>query len=132
MNVKDKIVEVTELLDEIDEYDDSLSNTLSNCDSKVSDLYHLAEKRKLKTNECYRFVQEFRKVLLERRKVKNDMLLLNTYRNEKQKLISNQNRTFLKQSIFKKYRELKEAKYNNRIYTEEEIEEILGGMKNEL
>lgn len=132
MNVKDKIVEVTELLDEIDEYDDSLSNTLSNCDSKVSDLYHLAENQKLKTNECYRFVQELRKVLLERRKVKNDMLLLNTYRNEKQKLISNQNRTFLKQSIFKKYRELKEAKYNNRIYTEEEIEEILGGIKNEL
>jgi len=132
MNVKDKIVEVIELLDEIDEYDEGLGDMLSNSDSKLSDLYHLIEENKLKTNECYRIIQEMRKVLIERRKIKNDMLLMTVYNKEKEKLQSTKNRVFLKQSIFKKEREIKDSVYKKRIYTDEKINEILEGAKNDL
>ena len=132
MNVKDKIVEIIELLDEIDEYCSGLADMLSNYDSKLSDLYHLIEENKLKTNECYRVVQEMRKVLVERRKIKNDMLLMSVYNKEKEKLQSNKNRVFLKQSIFKKEREINDSIYKKRIYTDEEISEILEGARNDL
>lgn len=132
MNVKDKIVEIIELLDEIDEYCSGLADMLSNYDSKLSDLYHLIEENKLKTNECYRVVQEMRKVLVERRKIKNDMLLMSVYNKEKEKLQSDKNRVFLKQSIFKKEREINDSVYKKRIYTDEEISEILEGARNDL
>ena len=132
MDVKNKISEVIELLDEIDEYESSLADSLSNSDSKLSDLYHLIEENKLKTNECYRIIQEMRKVLIERRKIKNDMLLLTIYNKEKEKLQSTKNRIFLKQSIFKKERELKESVYKKRIYTDEEMNILLEGAKNDL
>ena len=132
MNVKDKIVEIIELLDEIDEYCSGLADMLSNYDSKLSDLYHLIEENKLKTNECYRVVQEMRKVLVERRKIKNDMLLMSVYNKEKEKLQSDKNRVFLKQSIFKKEREINDSIYKKRIYTDEEISEILEGARNDL
>ena len=132
MDVKDKIIEIIDTLDEIDEYDVGLVDKLSNADSKLSDLYHLIEKSKLKTGECYRVIQEERKILLERRKIKDDMSLLAVYKREKEKLLNDKNRIFLKQSIFKKNRELQESIYNNRIYTEEEINRILMGDKNDL
>ena len=131
MNVKDKALEVIELLDEIDSYDDGLTNELSNADSRISDLYHYLEEHKLKTGECYRFVQELKKVLLDRRKVKDDMSLLSVFKREKDKLLNDKNRVFLKQTIHKKNKELQESHYNNRVYTEEEINKILGG-KNDL
>ena len=126
MNVKDKVVEVIELLDEIDSYDEGLVNNLSNVDSKISDLYHYVEEHKLKTSECYRFVQELRKVLLERRKVKDDISLLSVYKREREKLLNNKNRIFLRQTIFKKNREITESNYKNRVYTDNELNDILG------
>ena len=50
INVKDKIVEVNKMLDELDEYDDSLSTSLSITDSKISDFMHLIDIRKDKIN----------------------------------------------------------------------------------
>lgn len=131
MNVKDKIVEIIETLDAIDEYDNGLADKLSNADSKLSDLYHVVEKNKLKTNECYRMIQELRKVLLERRKVKDDMALLNVYKSQRERLPGDKTRAFLKQSIYKESNKLN-SPYKNRVYTEEEINEILEGAKNDL
>ena len=125
MNVKEKINEVVEILNEIDEYDEGLADKLSVYDSKLSDLYHLIEENKLKTNECYRVVQEMHKVLIERRKIKDDISLLSVYKKEKERLQNDRNRSFLRQSIYKKDRELRESVYKNRVYTDEQINEIL-------
>ena len=131
MNVKDKIVEVIDILDEIDEYDNSLAGGLSNADSKLSDLYHVIEINKLKTNECYRIIQELHKVLLERRKIKDDIALLNVFKSQKDRLPGDKTRAFLKQSIYKESNKLNSS-YKNRVYTEEEINGILGGAKYDL
>lgn len=127
INVKDKIVEVSNLLDEIDEYDDSLSSALSIADSKICDLMHLIEMNTLKTNQCYRIVRELRKLRLERRKIKNDMDLLQVFKTEKNKLINIEYRKFLLNTIYKENKRQNNAKYNSRIYTEEELKELIGG-----
>ena len=125
MNVKEKINGVIEILNEIDEYDEGLADKLSVYDSKLSDLYHIVEENKLKTNECYRIIQEMHKVLIERRKIKDDISLLSVYKKEKERLLNDRNRAFLRQSIFKKDRELRESVYKNRVYTDEQINGIL-------
>lgn len=126
INVKDKIIEVSKLLDEIDEYDNSLSSALSIADSKICDLMHLIEMNTLKTNQCYRIVRELHKLRLERRKIKNDMDLLQVFKTEKNKLINIEYRKFLLNAIYKEDRRQNNAKYNSRIYTEEELKELLG------
>ena len=126
INVKDKILEVSKLLDEIDEYGDSLPNALSIVDSKICDLMHLIEINTLKTNQCYRIVRELHKLRLERRKIKNNMDLLQVFKTEKNKLINIENRKFLLNAIYKEDRRQNNAKYNNRIYSEEELKELLG------
>ena len=120
-----KIIQVIELLNEIEDYDNGLAEKLSNADSKLSDLYHVVEQYKLKTNECYRIIQEEKKVLLERRKIKDDIALLNVFKTQKEKLMNEKNRSFFKQSIYKKNKELNESTYKNRVYTDEEISKLL-------
>ena len=126
INVQDKIIEVSKMLDELDEYDDSLSSSLSTVDSKICDLMHLIENNTLKTNQCYRIVRELRKLRLERRKIKNDMDLLQVFKTEKNKLLNVEYRKFLLNSIYKEDKRQNNVKYNNRIYSEEELKEILG------
>lgn len=126
INVKDKIIEVSKMLDELDEYDDSLSSSLSTVDSKICDLMHLIENNTLKNNQCYRIVRELRKLRLERRKIKNDMDLLQVFKTEKNKLLNVEYRKFLLNSIYKEDKRQNNVKYNNRIYSEEELKEILG------
>lgn len=126
INVKDKIIEVSKLLDELDKYDDSLSNLLSNVDSKICDLMHLIENNVLRTNQCYRVIRELHKLRLERRKIKNDMDLIQVFKFEKNKLLNIENRKFLLSAIGKENKRHKNAKYINRVYTEEEIKKLIG------
>lgn len=127
INVKDKIIEVSKMLDELDEYDDSLSSSLSTVDSKICDLMHLIENNTLKTNQCYRTVRELHKLRLERRKIKNDMDLLQVFKTDKNKLLNIEYRKFLLNAIYKEDKRQNNAKYNYRIYSEEELKELMGG-----
>ena len=126
MNVKDKIVEVCKNLDELDEYKNTLADSLSNIDSKVCDLLHLIEYNSLKTNQCYRMIREIHNLRLERRKIKNDMELTKVFYDHQNKLIEKNNRQILLSFVGKTDKSLKNSKYNNRKYTDEEIKELLG------
>lgn len=127
IDILDKIVNICNELDTIEEYDNGLSDALSNVDSRLSDLYHYIETNKLKTNQCYRVVQEMRKVLVERRKIKNDMELLRVLHQHENKLINKANRQLLLNYIGKTNKALLNSEYGNRVYTKEEIEELVGG-----
>ena len=50
IDILDKIVNICNELDTIEEYNNGLSDALSNVDSRLSDLYHYIETNKLKTN----------------------------------------------------------------------------------
>lgn len=127
MDILEKVLNICKELDAIEDYDNGLSESLSNADSRLSDLYHYIEMNKLKTNQCYRIVQEMRKVLVERRKIKNDIEIMKVLHQNENKILKGSNRPFLMNSIARTNRILAESKYNNRVYSSEELEEVIGG-----
>ena len=129
LDIVDEIRIVTEKLDALDNYFNSMSELESNVDMKLSDLYHYIEFNSLKTNECYRIVKEIKKQREIRRNLKNDYALLSTYKNNHQRLNNENNRKMLMTEMYKTKKE-QGKKYKNRVYTEKEIIEILGGKKN--
>lgn len=126
INVKEKIIEASKILDDLEEYDSGLSESLSKVDSKICDLMHLIECNKLKTNQCYRVIQELHKLRLERRKIKNDIELMNAFKQHQNKLLNLENRKILLSFIGKTDKALLNSKYNNRVYTEDELNELIG------
>ena len=127
MNVIDEIKEVVEKLDIIDEYSNSLTDNLSELDCKQQDLLHYIENNKINVLWCYRMIKEIKQIREKRRKVKNDMELLSKYNEQKNKMISKENRQFLLTEIYKKEKSLSKN-YTNKQYTEEEMQKIIKGV----
>lgn len=127
MDVIEEIKNIVEKLDKIDDYSDSLSDKLSVVDSKLQDLLHYIENNKINVLWCYRMIKEIKVLREERRKIKNDMELLSKYSEQKNKIISKENRQFLMTEIYKKEKILGKN-YTNKQYTEEEMQKILKGV----
>lgn len=127
MDVIEEIKNIVEKLDKIDDYSDSLSDKLSVIDSKLQDLLHYIENNKVNVLWCYRMIKEIKMLREERRKIKNDMELLSKYSEQKNKIISKENRQFLMTEIYKKEK-LLGKNYTNKQYTEEEMKKILKGV----
>lgn len=127
MNVIEEIKNIVDKLDKIDDYSDSLSDKLSVVDSKLQDLLHYIENNKINVLWCYRMIKEIKVLREERRKIKNDMELLSKYSEQKNKIISKENRQFLMTEIYKKEK-LLGKNYTNKQYTEEEMQKILKGV----
>lgn len=127
MNVIEEIKNIVDKLDKIDDYSDSLSDKLSVVDSKLQDLLHYIENNKINVLWCYRMIKEIKILREERRKIKNDMELLSKYSEQKNKIISKENRQFLMTEIYKKEKILGKN-YTNKQYTEEEMQKILKGV----
>lgn len=121
------IIDTLLKLNEIDEYIDTLSDKLSSYDSSLSDLYHVLEDNNLNIVQSYKFVKEMQKVCIERRIVKNDLVISSTYKNHINKLQNKDNRNMLIAELNKTNNRLHKD-YNNRIYTDEELIKI--GIKN--
>lgn len=120
----DDIIKVINILNNVDEYVDSLSRQLSEQDSKMSDLYHYLETNKLNAIECCKFVNEMQKVCIERRKIKQEIGIGKIYKSELTKLNNPTNRKFFIQDLKTTERKLN-TKYKNRVYTDEEIQELI-------
>ena len=82
----EEIIETINKLDKIDEYIESLSESLSTSDLKLSDLYHELEENKLDAIQCCKFVKEMQKVCINRRKIKEDLTISSAYKNNISKL----------------------------------------------
>ena len=94
-------------------------------DYRLCDLYHYIENNSLKTNECYRIIKEIKKQREQRRRLKSDYELLKVYKNNIQRFNNENNRKMVIADIHKTKKELGKN-YKNRIYSEEELNEILG------
>ena len=127
MNVIEEIKEVVDKLDKIDEYNSTLNEELSINDGKELDLLHFIENNKINVLWCYRVIKEIKKIRECRRKVKNDMELINKFNEQKNKLITKENRQFLLTELHKREKTLN-LPYKNRQYTDEELQKILKGV----
>lgn len=132
IDILETIIVVIQYLDELENYINTLEDKYIEINQKQQDLLHLIENNKLKTNECYRVIKELHKVRLERRKIKNDMELANTFKLHKTQLLSISNREFLKGLLTKKQEQLVTSKYKNRIYTEDELKEMMGSEREDI
>lgn len=119
-----KFQNVTDILNEIDDYSTGLANKLSEVDQKIQDLLHYIEYNKINILWSYKYIVELKKLRLERRRIKNDMLIIDVYNKHKSKLPSYENRKFFMTEMYKMEKQL-EAPYKNRQYKEGEIEKIL-------
>lgn len=111
-------------LDDIDKYCNSLSNLLSLEDQKTQDLLHYIENNKINAFQSYRLVKQLKKIRLDRRNIKNNIELAATFYNNKNKLISNEYRSVLKDELKKTKKQL-QLKYKNRYYQQCEIVNII-------
>lgn len=125
MDVLKELTEAIKILNNVEEYKNNLIDRLSEQDKRLSDLYHLIESSKLSTGQCYRVIKEIKTQRVIRRKIKNDISLFNTYDKHINKLLNENNRNMLLAELYKVDKRL-QAEYKNRLYTEEEINEILG------
>lgn len=129
MIVIDLVQELDKVMDElgrIDEYTSGLVEELSNYDKKTTDLMHYIENNNLNAPQSCRIVKEIKKVRQERRKVKNDMEISKVYKDNINKLMNKDSRGILMSKIHKLEKQL-ESDYQNRIYTEEDLKNILQG-----
>ena len=105
---------------------DTLVEELSTYDKKTTDLLHFIENNNLNAPQSCKMIKEIKKIREERRKIKNDMEISKVYRDNINKLINKDSRNMLISKIYKSEKQL-ESEYQNRIYTQEDIENILKG-----
>ena len=128
MDVLKTIAEIVDKLNEIDNYDNGLSQLLSECDEKEQDLLHYIENNKINMLWCYKYVRELKNIREKRRNIKNDMERITKFKEQKTKLVSTiDNRQLMLAELNKREKQLN-CPYKNRRYAEEELQKILKGV----
>lgn len=125
MEIISKLEEICGELDLLQDYTDNLANDLSIADSKRCDLEHFIEHNRINSKNAYRICKEMKEVLLERRKIKNDMELSRVMTINLNKLISKDYRKFLLAGLNKANGKLNKP-YNNRVYSKDYENHLLG------
>ena len=127
MDVIEKLAEATNILNEVDEYQSTLADRLSELDCRQEDILHYIENNKINMLGCYRLNMELKKIRIERRKIKNDMEITRNYKEMDGRMITGTgNRDQLMVALRKKERSLQTI-YKNRQYSDEDIQNILRG-----
>jgi len=103
-------------------YESTLLDSLSKYDLRTSDLLHLIEDNNLNAAQCCMIIKELKKIRNERRKVKCDIGILKTFKENQNKMLKRENRQMLLADVNKTLKKVS-SKYNNRIYSEN-FEEI--------
>lgn len=124
IDIISELKSITEKLDKLDTYYENIGDMQRDIDYRLCDLYHYIENNSLKTNECYRIIKEIKKQREQRRRLKSDYELLKVYKNNIQRFNNENNRKMVIADIHKTKKELGKN-YKNRIYSEEELNEIL-------
>ena len=124
MNTIDELKQIIIKLNQIDNYNDSLSQKLSVVDEKQQDILHLIENNKIGAFGAYRLLKELREVRQERRIIKNDIETLHSFNDQKNRLLTRENRAALLQSLSNREKRLN-CEYTNRQYKDGELEEII-------
>lgn len=124
MEIIKTLQEVTNSLNEIEQYSEKLGDKLSEVDLRIQDLLHYIEYNKISVLWAYKYIVELKKLRIERRRIKNDMTIISKFNEHKTKLISSNNRQFMMTELYKTEKQL-QAPYKNRQYKDGEIEEIL-------
>lgn len=130
MNIVEELTNAIKILDKVEEYTDGLCEALSNEDQRISDLLHYIENNNINAAQSCHLIKEIKKVRIERRKIKNDMELARAYKDNINKLMNTDNRKMILAKLNKTSKQL-ETEYQNRVYSDTELTEILDGTNEE-
>lgn len=123
INIVDNLIQAISILNKTDEYLESLTDRLSECDSIICDYYHFIENTDINEINLQELFTNMKDVFLKRRIIKNNMTLKDNYRNLVGKLNNNTNREFLIQSMKNVSSKIEtKCQYHNRILKNEQIE----------
>ena len=125
-DLTNNIQKVIDELAKIEELYVNVPKMQSEIDSKLSDVMHYIENNKLNAVQCCRAVKLIQQLRKERRDINNTWELLRVYKNHELKLNNADNRQLLLAEIKKNEHKLSSSIYNNRVYTEIELIELIG------
>lgn len=114
------------LLNSIENSFDELVKKQSELDLKIQFWLHTLENEKIDTKKSYRITRELKNLRKERREIKNDLELLQSYKTSCDKMNNSSNRAMLLGQLRKLKNKQENWVYTNDIYTKEDIERILG------
>lgn len=124
------VTDICKKLDDLDDYIDSLPNLHSEMDMRMSDLYHPIENEALTVTQAKRFTDEIQSVCNNRRLIKNDTAIAKVFRDNEGKLLQKGNRQLLLSRLCTLEKNKEKTDYSYRVYTEDEINKLLGVRKN--
>ncbi len=113
-------------LSTIEELYSKIPKMQSEVDSKLSDVSHYIENEKLNAVQCCKAIKLIKQLRQERRDINNTWELLRVYKNHELKLNNNDNRQLLLSEIKKNEKKLNTSVYNNRVYSESDLIDLIG------
>ena len=119
----EEVINAIEALNKFEDKKSTLTNNLSDLDLEEQDLLHYIETEKFNAAEGYKLSKKIKAIRLERRKVKNDLALVNLFQQNANKLINVDNRRFLMATLGKESKKLTNAKY---VYKKIQKDQIIG------
>lgn len=123
INIIENIIQAVSILNKTDEYLESLTTRLSECDSLVSDYEHFIESTPINEVNLEKLYQDMQNNFMKRRVIKNNMAINDNYKNLTSRLNNIANREFLIQNL-KNTQSKIGTKYHNRILKQEDIEKL--------
>lgn len=120
INIIENLIRAVSLLNSTEEYLDGLNDSLSECDSIISDYEHFIESFKVEEVDLKKLFSNMQAVFNKRRQIKNSIALRDNYRNLSNRLNNKTNREFFLQSMKTAQSKLG-TKYHNRILKQEDI-----------
>lgn len=123
------VTDICKKLDDLDDYIDSLPTLHSEMDMRMSDLYHPIENEALTVTQAKRFTDEIQSVCNNRRIIKTDTSIAKVFKDNEGKLLQKANRQILLTRLFALVKQKEQTDYSYRVYSEEEINKLLGVRK---
>lgn len=123
INIIENIIQAVSILNKTDEYLESLTTRLSECDSLVSDYEHFIESTPINEVNLEKLYQDMQNNFMKRRVIKNNMAINDNYKNLTSRLNNIANREFLIQNL-KNTQSKIGTKYHSRILKQEDIEKL--------
>lgn len=123
-----KIKQVIELIDEIDNLINTQAKTLQEVDLELSDWLHFIENNDVTEKQCVIVIKRIKELRLIRKSLHKEHAIEKTYKDNSSKMMGNNTRQMLLSEINKTISQW-EKEYNNRIITDEQILEIINTSK---
>lgn len=119
-----KVKQAINIIDEIDEMIETQGQELQKIDYELSDLYHFIENENMSNDTCIKVIERIKYLRLIRRSLNNEYTLEKVYKENSSKMMGNNTRGFLLNTLCQTNENLK-TEYKNRVLTDEDIKTLV-------